>query len=310
MENRVVADEDARARAGFHARLPRSALQADAIVPHIHGTAGHQHVLRIHEVYSVPVLRVPRAPDRHPVDDDLLTTLRNQVELGRILQGNPLNQHAFAICKPHQVGTQALLLPIGGRDVREMRQVKRIPQAPLLRDRAAHAQVILPFRIAHLSPLDRPPPFAVSVNDALAGDAYIFPLAGGDARNHLPVLEEGFLFGREQDDRSAVQMQVDPAFQADGAGEPDARRDVQVPAPLLLEGGNGLPERFRIQADAIRTSAEIQQGYARNGDLRDLRLGQVLIQVRIIARLHPSAQEAGHQQGYSVFFHLVFVLML
>ena len=105
-------------------------------------------------------------------------------------------------------------------------------------------------------------------------------------------------------------MQVDPAFQADGAGEPDARRDVQVPAPLLLEGGNGLPERVRIQADAIRASAEIRQGYARNGDLRGLRLGQVLIQVRIIARLHPSAQEAGHQQGYSVFFHLVFVLML
>ena len=225
----------------------------------------------------------------------MLTALRNQVELGRILQGNPLNQHSFAICKPHQVGTQALLLPIGGRDVRIMLQVKRIPQAPLLRDRTALAQEIRPFRIAHFSAFDRPPPFAVSVNDALAGDAYIFPLTGGDARNHLPVLEESFLLGREQDDRSAFQMQVDPAFQADGTGEPDARRNVQVPAALLLQGGNGLPERVRIQADAIRASAEIRQGYARSRDLRDLRLRQVLIQVRIIACLCQGAKKAADQ---------------
>ena len=103
-------------------------------------------------------------------------------------------------------------------------------------------------------------------------------------------------------------MQVDPAFQADGTGKPDARRDVQVPAALFFQGRKGLPERFRVQADAIRASAEILQGHARNGNLRGLRLGQVLIQVRIIACLHPSAQEAGHQQGYSVFFHLSYFL--
>ena len=295
MENGVVADEDARARTGFYARLARSALQADAIIAHIHGTAGHQHVLRTHQVYAVPVLRVPRASDRNPVDDNLLAALRNQVEFGRILQGNSLNHNPFAIREPNQVGTQALLLPVGRRHVRKMLQVKGIPQASLLGDGAAHAQEIIPFRVAHLPAFDRPPPFAVPVDDALAGNAHIFPLAGGDARNHLPVLEEGFLIGGEQNNRPAVQMQVDPAFQADGTGKPDARRDVQVPAALFFQGRKGLPERFRVQADAIRTSAEIHQGHACGGDLRGLRLRQVLIQVGIITGLRQGAKKAADQ---------------
>ena len=247
MEYGVVLDEDVVAGAVLERCGARAALHADAVVAHVHGVPDDEHVLALADVDAVAVLRVPGAADRDAVDDHVLAPLRHQVELRGILEGDALDvegdaldEDALAVREADEVRPDLLLRLVGIGNVVESLEVEGVPEVALLRDGAAHAPVGVPFRIAYLGALHAAPPFAVSVDDAFARDADIGPLAGGDARHGLAVLEVRSPVGREQDRRIPLQMQVDVVFQGDGPGDVDAGRDDEMSASLLRQGADGL----------------------------------------------------------------------
>ena len=262
----IVLDKDVLARAVFQGFLTDAALEADAVVAHVHGAAGDLDAPALHDVDSVAVLCIPGAPDRHPVNDDVRAALGHQVELRGVLQGHARDADPLAVRKADQVRPQGFLGLGILRDVVVMLEPERVPQGTIFADGAAFLAEFLPLRVADLVALDGPPPGAVAVDDPFAGDAHVMPLGSVDAGPDGVAVEEVFLVGGQEDDCAAFQVQVDAVLQADGPGQEDALRDVEMAAALLDQGIDGLGESLGIEGDSVRDAAVVQQGYGVIGD--------------------------------------------
>ena len=134
------------------------------------------------------------------------------MELRGVLEGDALDEDALAVREADEVRPDLFLGLVGIGNVVEGLEVERIPEVALRGDGAAHAPEGVPFGVAHLRALHAAPPFAVSVDDAFARDADIRPLAGGDARHGLSVLQVRSAVRREEDHRIPLQVQVDMVF--------------------------------------------------------------------------------------------------
>ena len=179
------------------------------------------------------------------------------MELGCILNGNARHAYPLAVRKANQMGAHALLRAGIGRNVAVVLEVIGIPETAVLRHFPALFQEFLPLRVAHLAALDGPPPGAVPVNDAFAGDAHVVPLGSRNARPHGPVLQVQGLVGREEDHGTPLQMQIHAVLQDNGAGEIQPFRHHQVTAALFVQGRYGLLERLCIEGLAVGHGAEI-----------------------------------------------------
>ena len=203
-----------------------------------------------------------------------------------------LDEDAFAVRETDKVRANLLLCLVGVGNVVESFEIERIPEIALRGDGAAHAPEGVPFRIAYLGALYAAPPLSVTVDDALTGDADIRPLAGGDARHGLAVLQMRRPVGRQEDHRIPLQMQVDMVFQGDGTGDEDAGRHDEVPAPLLRQGADGLREGVSIVRQAVTDAAEFLQAQRVVRNYRQLGFhhfprhggGQIVVISRIIPR--------------------------
>ena len=201
----------------------------------------------------------------------VLAPLRHQVELRGVLEGDALDEDAFTVREADKVRPDLFLRLVGIGNVVEGLEIERIPEVTLRSDGAAHALVGVPFRVTHLGSLHTAPPFAVSVDDALARDADVRPLAGGDARYGLAILQVRGPVGREKDHRVPFQVQVDMVFQGDGSSDIDAGRHDEVTAPLLLQGTDGLGKRLGIVRNPVTDPAERRQAQRIVRDYRQLR---------------------------------------
>ena len=157
-----------------------------------------------------------------------------------------------------------------------MLEVEGVPELAAVGLAAAEPLVVVPLHVADLAALDGPPPLAVAVDDALAGDADVRAAAGLDAALDLAVVVEEFgLVGGEEDNGAALQVKVDAVLERDGARQPDSRRDDEMPAALLRQLAYGLGEGFRVGGDAVSDAAEIGQRDRQGRDGGLLRLRQL-----------------------------------
>ena len=114
-------------------------------------------------------------------------------------------------------------------------------------------------------------PFAVSVDDAFSRNADVRPLAGGNARHGLAVLQVRSAVGRKEDDRVPLQVQVDMVLQGDGAGDEDADRHDEMPAALLLQNTDCFLEGGGVVRNAVTYAAGLREAYRVVRNLRQLR---------------------------------------
>ena len=313
MENGIVFDEDVLAGAMLERLGTGATLHADTVIPHIHRIVHDQDVLALADVDAVAVLRIPRAAHVHAVDDDFPATLGNQMELRGILDGHALDQQPLAVGEPDEVRTHLLLGCIGIGDVVKCLQIKRIPEITLGGDGSAHPLESVPFRVADFRPLHAAPPFAVSVDDSFTGDADVRPLAGGNARYSLPVLEVRRPVRCQEDHGILFQVQVDTAFQGDGTGEPDSRRHDQMAASLLVQGADCLREGLRVVGHAIAHGTKVRQRHGVFGDGGQSRFHhfhrQILVILLIGARPERAGKQGHQHAGKKQLLHCQFVTL-
>ena len=200
-----------------------------------------------------------------------LAALGHEVELRGVLEGDALDEDALAVREADEVRTDLLLGLVGIGNVVEGLEVEGIPEVALRGDGAAHALEGIPFRVAHLAAFHAAPPFAVSVDDAFTRNADVRPLAGGNARYGLAVLQVRGAVGREEDDRIPLQVQVNMVLQGDGPGDENAGRHHEMPAALLLQGADRLLEGGGVVRDAVAYAAELRETYRVVRNHRQLR---------------------------------------
>ena len=271
--------------------LPR--LQADRIIAHVERRAGEADIFAGVDVDAVAVRGIMRVPNLDIPDRQIFAIERMQVPARGILEGAAFDEHPFALPQGDHHGTQErqdllfvergiLAVERTGRQARFPVAFIRIPDAPVLAEDAAAPQDGLPQVGRDLAFLDFPPRIAVPIDHAGAGDGNVRCAermdrrqAAADVQSLEIRLDNGIErpVGREDDDRFAFQVQVDVAFQADRAGQPDARRHDKPAAAPFGQGTDGRGECLRGRGDAVTDGTEIRQEDAalRDGGQADFR---------------------------------------
>lgn len=114
------------------------------------------------------------------VDCHILASGRDDMEFRTIQKCNTLYEHILATGESDHVCSGFLLFVHILCHVRFVLQVERIPDVTFLIQCSAHRLEFFPFYVTNLTALYRSPPFAVSVNSALACDGDVLSLAGID----------------------------------------------------------------------------------------------------------------------------------
>ena len=203
-----------------------------------------------------------------------------------VLDGHPADEHALAALDADHVLAQGFFAfrPVG--DVADVLEVVREPQLAFVGLGAAELLEVFPFLVAQLGALGISPVFAVAVDDAAAGDADVGAFfradAGQQALVEALVREIRRFFLGEDDYRAFLHVQVDPAPEPDGAGEPDALRHDHVAA--VRQGLDGFVERGGAHRDPVAYCTELLDAYACVGNLRQRRLFQLYREVLIKGR--------------------------
>ena len=126
----------------------------------------------------------------------------------------------------------------------------------------------LPLALGHLLPLQGTPEMPVAVDSPLSGNRYIGQVASRNGRlapAGIQPFEHRFHqgiqvdIGREEDDRSLFDMQVDVAFQHDRACKPYAGRHRKPASALLRERVDGAGKRFGTKLCTVAHRPEIAQ---------------------------------------------------
>ena len=159
-------------------RLARfSAFHAQAIVASVDGAIDDKHTVAVADVDGITVLGIPRTAHGNAVDDDIRTVTGVYVELGRMLEGDTLEEHIVTVKETHQVVTHLFLFLWSVHDVWIARcHLPGIPQLPVLFVDASHVVESFPLYIADLTAFDRTPLLAITVDDAAACDGDIMLL--------------------------------------------------------------------------------------------------------------------------------------
>ena len=271
-----------------------------------------------------------RVPYSDVLDSHILAPERMDVPARGVLEGAVLEQDALAFPEGDHHGAEEGLdiLLIQGR-IRIIEgagggaggriALVREPVPAVLRDDAAALQDILPFVVGDLGALDLAPVFAAAVEDAAAGDRDVGRAGGVQRRHaapHVQALEirpdDGIqeLVRVEHDDGVLVHVQLDMAFQFDGAGAPDAGGDDQASPAPAGEGVDGRLEPVRVHRHAVADGAEVGQEGGAVGDGRELHPGHVegkaLVQGGVFIFLSTLAGDCQDGQGKEekACFHL------
>ena len=79
--NRIVRDEEIALRTSLYTLLAYTAFHTDTIVTSAHMTAGDESNLYVTRIHRVAVLCPPRTIDGDVLNNEVLDTCRNEVEL-------------------------------------------------------------------------------------------------------------------------------------------------------------------------------------------------------------------------------------
>ena len=248
-QDRAVADGDVFAGdAALSPGLVFPRFDADRVIAGVEEGVGDGDVAAGIHVQRVAVLRVPGVLDGDVADVDVFAEQQVQVPGGGVSESRPVEAQTFAAGELEEVGAegvagggvilgakgQAAAAQFLGDGVSFFGADGGVPDAGGFVDGAAAAQQLAPLLVGELLSLHGSPDFALTIEDAVAGDGDVEQIRAGDGREAADGLlalvvgdnqREIIIIAAEQHGRATLEVQLDIALQSDRPGEPGPARD-------------------------------------------------------------------------------------